>query len=80
MCIRDREIYLKPVVDNDGLMTISGATDKEPGGHYIIPRVESINDSGDVVRFAFPASRLSMSPEQQMCIRDSLKRIQEHIQ
>lgn len=37
---------------------------KEPGGNYIITRVESINDSGDVVRFAFPASRLYMSPEQ----------------
>ena len=61
---RGEEIYLKPVVDNDGLMTISGATDKEPGGNYIITRVESINDSGDVVRFAFPASRLYMSPEQ----------------
>ena len=59
---KGEEIYLSFDKNGEGLLEITGASDRKPGGMYIITRVVSASDG--LVHFHFPADRMYMLPEQ----------------
>ena len=59
---KGQEIYLSFDKNGEGLLEITGASDRKPGGMYIITRVVSASDG--LVHFRFPADRMYMLPEQ----------------
>lgn len=56
------EVYLILGRDDDGMMTITGASDRKPNVDYLLVRVASYMNGK--VYFTFPADRMYMSPEQ----------------
>lgn len=56
------EVYLALGKDEEGMMTITGASDGKPAGDYLLVRVSSYLDGK--VYFTFPADRMYMSQEQ----------------
>lgn len=59
---KGQEIYLSFDKNSEGMMELTGASDRKPGGMYIITRVISTSDG--LVHFIFPADRMYMLPEQ----------------
>lgn len=59
---KGQEIYLSFDKNSEGMMELTGASDRKPGGMYIITRVISASDG--LVHFNFPADRMYMLPEQ----------------
>lgn len=59
---KGEEVYLALGKDEDGMMTITGASDGKPAGDYLLVRVASYLDGK--VYFTFPADRMYMSQEQ----------------